>query len=310
MAQHDDRLLDYLKRVTTDLHSTRQRLDAVEEGRTEPVAIVPVAFRLPGRLHSPEELWGSVPRGLELVARAPPGQGRGGWGGGRPDPGAIGSRGCRLPGGVASPEDLWRLVAEGRDVIAGYPTDRGHDRDRFFHPDPDHEGTSYAADGGFLSDPFGFDAAFFGISPREAVAMDPQQRLLLETAWEALERGGIAPVSLRGTRTGVFVGVMNYDPAVRMDDAPEELGGYVLTGTAGSVASGRIAYTLGLEGPAITLDTAGSSCLAAEPRDGVPLIVVTLAAWVAPIAGLLVHRGGCRSCRRSARPDWLRRTDA
>ncbi|MGW1375442.1 SDR family NAD(P)-dependent oxidoreductase [Streptomyces sp. NPDC002446] len=168
------------------------------------------------------------------------------------EPIAIVGMGCRFPGGIDSPAALWDFLMADGDAVGGPPADRGWDTAA-----PD------GRTGGFLHDAAGFDADFFGISPREALAMDPQQRMLLEVAWEALERAGFDPASLGGTATGVFAGVGAVDYGPRPDEASPDVLGYLGTGTASSVASGRVAYALGLEGPALTVDTACSSSLTA-----------------------------------------------
>ncbi|MBH1937213.1 polyketide synthase docking domain-containing protein, partial [Streptomyces sp. AV19] len=168
----------------------------------------------------------------------------------RDEPVAIVGMSCRLPGDVSSPDHLWDMVVKGEDAIGDFPSDRGWDVEALYDPEPGNPGRTYTRSGGFLRDAADFDPAFFGIAPREAPGMDPQQRLMLEASWEALEHAGINPQSLKGTRTGVFAGSFHhdYDP-----------GG----GSVGSLVSGRVSYTLGLQGPSVTVDTACSSSLVA-----------------------------------------------
>ncbi|MER5265556.1 SDR family NAD(P)-dependent oxidoreductase [Actinosynnema sp. NPDC002837] len=210
---NDDKLLEYLKRVTADLHQTKRRLREVESAEPEPIAIVAMA--------------------------------------------------CRYPGGVSSPEDLWRLVDDGVDALTPFPADRGWDLGELVGGTADGTGASYVHVGGFVPDAGHFDPGFFGMSPREALVTDPQQRLMLHASWEAFERAGINPEEVRGAPVGVFVGSGLQDYSALLDGSPELAEAYLGTASVGAVISGRVAYALGLEGPAVTVDTACSSSLVA-----------------------------------------------
>jgi acyl transferase domain-containing protein len=201
---NEEQLVEYLKWTAAELHETRQRLADLTASLREPIAVVSMA--------------------------------------------------CRLPGKVNSPEDLWELVASGRDAVTGFPNDRAWT----FPEEP-----PYARLGGFVDDAAGFDAGFFDVGPDEALATEPLQRIVLQLAWEAVERARIAPHTLRSSPTGVYVGATGHDYATNLSSVPEELLPHLGGGTSGSLVSGRIAYALGLEGPAISVDTACSSSLVA-----------------------------------------------